>query len=72
MRELSLFREYLLQLRAERSQQEHAHALNASSANGLFAVSGCAHQVLVIETILDALKELDSDQDEFVHRYLQR
>lgn len=71
MRELALFREYLVQLRAERLQQEHAHAKTGLRKDFVRAVA-CAHQAILVEAILDALKELDSDQDEFVHRYLEK
>jgi hypothetical protein len=69
-RELGLLKEYLVQLRAQRLQQEHAHALSEPSIARYGYAIGCAHQVIIIEGIIDALKELDSDEAEFIRRYL--
>lgn len=70
--QLALLLQFLVQLRAERLQQEHAHALSEPSIARYGYAIGCAHQVIIIEGIIDALKELDSDEGEFIHRYLEK
>lgn len=71
MRELALFREYLVQLRQERLQQAHKHALSATASHvNMLPVVVCAHEAELCSRIMGALKDLDEDSGEFVNKYL--
>lgn len=69
--QLALLLQFLVQLRAERLQQEHAYARQVSTESHLHVVA-CAAEVDIVERIAVAVKDLDSDEGEFVHRYLEK
>lgn len=72
MRELGLFREYLVRLRQERLQHGHKHALSATTSNGnMLPVVICAHEAELVQRIMGALGELDQDSGEFQTKYLK-
>lgn len=69
--QLALLLQFLVQLRAERLQQEHAHALNPEPY-GLANAHACAHQVAIVERIIAEVKDLDQDEGEWIHRNLEK
>jgi hypothetical protein len=72
MRELSLFREYLVRLRQEKLQNGHKHALSATTSHGnVLPMVVCAHEAELVQRIMGALSELDQDSGEFTSKYLK-
>jgi hypothetical protein len=68
MRELELFGEFLMRLRAERLQQGHARALAADGT--LFDIKVCAHEAELCTRIHAALKSLAHDPGKFIQEFL--
>lgn len=70
MRELQLFEQYLLQLRAERLQQTHAKVLK-SSPDDYADIKATAHEAELVSRILAALRELANDPGLFIRDNLK-
>jgi len=71
MREINLFRQYLMRLRAEKHQQEHARSLVACTPGDWLAVSNCAHGAELVTRVIQALNVLERDEAEFLESFLK-
>lgn len=70
MRELELFRQYLVKERARHLEQAHKMASASSSPADYQGIVNEAKAAALIEHLLSDLKLLDHDSGEFVKRHL--
>jgi hypothetical protein len=70
VRELELFRQYLVKERARHLEQAHKIAAASSEPGDYQAIVNEAKAAATIERIIADLKLLDHDSGQFVQRYL--
>lgn len=70
MRELELYRQYLVRERAKHLEQAHKIAVGSNSPDDYQAIANEAKAAALIERLLADLKLLDNDSGEFVKRHL--